>query len=307
MTRHYSYNNLYLNNFYYNDNGQHAILLDTPYTNILCRAFLRIMSSLVYMMNMNMNMNNELAVAYPGSLLSTIGSIVWTNAHDCPSGYRWNEDGWIQTKEPYLQVRVNMLPYMLTKLGEEELLYQNMLALRYLNTKGRTELTAVLKYKFRMSYYREPKDVVINNAVSRSYAVNKLIDVLPKLDKDLFGFYDIWYSKECTLNGRKQIQAIIKQEYIEKSRELMSIDTKYNTKCVMEFADVSKYTVDKHWRVIGLDKKGRTARAIGDAIEYLMNEEGKDIFSITQKEVASVAGISVRSLQNHYEERKMLL
>ena len=99
-----------------------------------------------------MNIGNELAMAYPGSLLATIGSVTWTNVHECPTGYRWNNKGWVQTDEPYLQVKVNMLPYILTKIGEEELLYQNTLALRYLNTKGRTELTAVLKYKYRASY-----------------------------------------------------------------------------------------------------------------------------------------------------------
>ena len=127
------------------------------------------------------------------------------------------------------------------------------------------------------------------------------------LERDLFTFYDIWYSKDCDLEGRKQIQAIIKQEYLEKSRGLMSIGTKYNTKCVMEFADVSRYTVDKHWRLIGLDKKGRTSKAIGDAIEHLVEEKGMDIFTLTQTQIAEVAGISERSLRNHYNKRISLL
>lgn len=254
-----------------------------------------------------MNITNELAIAYPKSMLETLGSIKWTNVNDLPGGYMWNEDGWVQTKQPYLQVRVNMLPFMIKKLGEEELLYQNMLALRYLNTKGKAELTSVLRYKYRMSYYREPEEVVLNRAVNRAYAVDKLVDVIKDLESDIFSFHDIWYSKECTLKGRKQIQAIIKQEYIERSRELMTISTKYNTKCVMEFADVSKYTVDKHWKLIGLNKKGRTTKAIGDAIQYLIEDEGKDIFSLTQKEIAEIAGISERSLRDHYNSRRRLL
>lgn len=246
-------------------------------------------------------MENELATLGPKSLLETMGSIKWTNLHDCPTGYKWNEDGWVQTEVPYLQVTVNMLPYLLSKLGEEEILYQNMLALRYLNTKGVDELKKALTYKFRMSYFRQPDTVVLNNAVVKAYRIDCLSEVISVLNRDIFAFYDIWYSTECTVHGRKQIQSIIRQEYIERSRNLMPICSKYKTQEVMEFADVSRYAVDLHWKMTGLDKTTRTGRAIGEAFEELMQKHG--MFDITQQMIADTAGVSVRTLQSHLTKK----
>lgn len=254
-----------------------------------------------------MSIGKELAKAIPKSLVDTIGSIKWTNTHDCPPGYVWNEEGWVQTHEPYLQVCVNTLPYLIKELGEEGLLYQNLLALRYLNTKGKEELISALKFNFRMNFFRYPDELLLSKAAKRAYDVDKLMDVLPSLHKNIFSLYDIWYSKTCSLKGRKQIQAVIKQNYIEQSRRLMSIATKYKTKCVMEFADVSEYSVKKHWKVLNLGKKDRTAKAIGDAIQYLIQEEGKALFDLTQKEIADIAGITERSLREHYDKKRQLL
>lgn len=244
---------------------------------------------------------NELAVINPGSILTTIGKVKWTNSHDCPTGYEWNEDGWIQTDTQILQVSVNMLPYMLNKIGEQQLLYQNLIALRYLNNKGRVELTQALDYKFKMSYFKSVDPKLLKEAVAMAYDVTDLNSILITLSKDIFKFHDVWYSRDCTFTGRKQIQALIRQEYIERSRELMSIGTKYKTEEIMNFADVSKYAVDKHWKLIGLDKTSRTGRAIAEAVELLL--ESNELVNITQEMVAEIAGISRRTLNTHLQKQ----
>ena len=251
-----------------------------------------------------MNMSNvekrksftELREIAKGFMSHLVG-IKWTNRHECPNGYEFNDEGWVQTTEKYLQVDVNMLPYIISGLGERGLLYQNAVALRYLNSHSSDVVKMALRRKFIFSYMREPDTQLLNEAVDAAFAVDSLKDVLGNLSRDIFKFHDIWYRSDCSFEGRKQIQAIIKQRYIEDSRKAMGIDTKYKTKCVMEFAGVTEYSVKKHWRLIGLDKNGRTGRAILDAIEYYdSNYPDKQP---TQEDIAKIAGVSLRTVKTH--------
>lgn len=228
--------------------------------------------------------------------------IRWTNKHTCPEGYEWNKDGWIQTEVPLLQVTINMLPYMLTRYGEYKVLFQNLVALRYLNDKPSHVLISTLKNKFRVSYYRDPYEEEFNKAVKDAMNVGSIEEIKNILIKDIFTFYDIWFSHDCTMEGRKQIQAIIKQDYIAKSRNLMSISSKYITEKVASFADVSQYAVKKHWSELEFTKKDRTYGAVVEAIEYIKNNEEE----LSLKHIADVAGVSVKSIRNLIKDNRIL-
>lgn len=223
----------------------------------------------------------------------------WSNKHTCPEGYKWNEFGWVQTDIMFLQVTVNMLPYMLNRLGEYGVMYQNAIALRYLNPKKhRDQIRSALYNRFKFCYLRLADDEILDRAIENAYSIENIKDVLPNLSKEIFYFYDIWFSSDCPLEGRKQIQAIIKQDYIAKSRSLMSISTKYITKEVMSFADVSEYAVKKHWDELGFSKKDRTTLAIMDAIA-LLEKENKEI---TEENIVKIAGVSLKTLGRQTKE-----
>lgn len=227
-----------------------------------------------------------------GNVLDLIGSIRWTNRHDCPEGYEFNEDGYVQTNENRLQVSVNMMPFLLTTLGEYGVLYQNAIALRILNHNKQSDVIRdVLRYRFRTSYYRMPDPIVLATAVNDAYKLSSLGEVLHTLHTSIFCFHDIWYSKDCTEGGRKQIQQLLRKEYIERSRQLMSIDTKFKTAEVAAFTDESLYAVNCYWSSTGLDKKNRTIQAVIESINQL-KEQG--IVKYTYEDISRISGLSKR-------------
>jgi len=228
------------------------------------------------------------------NILDIIGTIRWTNRHDCPEGYAFNEDGYVQTDENRLQVSVNMLPFLLPTLGEYGVLFQNAVALRMLNhNKPRDIIQDVLKYKFNTSYYRKPDPLLLAKAVSDAYCLDSLSEVLPKMHTSIFCFHDIWYSKDCTEGGRKQIQKLLRNDYIDKSRQLMSIDTKYKTKEVAAFVDESLHAVNCYWTKTGLDKKNRTIQSVIESVDKL---KSIGIENYTYNDIARLSGLTRQTI-----------
>lgn len=228
------------------------------------------------------------------NLADLIGNIRWTNRHDCPEGYVFNDDGYVQTEENRLQVTVNMLPFLLNALGEYGVLYQNAIALRMLNhNKPRDLIQDVLKYKFNTSYYRKPDPLILAKAVNDAYSLESIGAELPKLHTGIFCFHDIWYSKDCTEGGRKQIQKLLRNDYIDKSRQLMSIDTKYKTKEVAAFVDESLHAVNCYWVKTGLDKKNRTIQSVVESVDKLKSIGIEDY---TYNDIARLSGLSRKTI-----------
>jgi hypothetical protein len=234
---------------------------------------------------------------YTNSIIEHSAPIKWTNTNDCPNGYEWNDEGWVQTNEPHLQVKVNTLPYLLSKLGEYNLIFQNTIALRYLNPHPKSIILKVMQRKFMQSYMRYPEEDLLTDAVDAAFEVENIRDVLSWVSKDIFSFQDLWFSVDCTFTGRKQLATILKQRYIESCRSIMPINSKYNTKGVMDFTSTTEYAVKQHWKMTELDANTRTGRAILEAIEQIqiMNPDEK----LTQTKIAEVAGLTVRTVRTH--------
>lgn len=224
-----------------------------------------------------------------GNLLDAIGKVRWTNKHDCPDGYVFNDSGYVQTDDNRLQISVNMMPFMLPSIGEFGVLYQNAIALRILNHNKQIDIIKqLLKYRFYKAYFRLPDMDILDKAVEAAYALNSVSDIVGTLNKSIFCFHDIWYSESCTEGSRKQIQKLLRNDYIDKSRQLMTIATKYKTKDVAEFADTTLYAVNCYWSDTGLDKNTRTIYSVIEAIEEL-SRDGK---KVTTREIAATAGMS---------------
>ncbi len=228
------------------------------------------------------------------NVLDIIGDIRWTNRHDCPEGYVFNEDGYVQTEENRLQVSVNMMPFMLSSLGEFGVLYQNAIALRMLNhNKPMDIIQDVLKYKFNSSYYRKPDPVLLAQAITAAYSIDSIAEVLKDLHSGIFSFYDIWYSKDCTEGSRKQIQKLMRDKYIDESRQLMTIDTKFKTQDVADFTDASLHAVNCYWTKTGLDKKNRTIQSVVESIGKL---KSLGVGNYTYKDISELSGLSRKTI-----------
>lgn len=224
------------------------------------------------------------------NILDTIGAIKWTNRYDCPNGYTFNEDGYVETDENYLQVNVSMMPFLLNAIGEEEVMYQNALALRVLNPNKHFDIVRLLiKYKFKSSYGREADTDKLQKAVERAYEVTDLGGVLKDMHRSIFSFQSIWCSRDCTVGGRKKIFGLLRDDYINRVRNYMTIETKFKTACVMDATNETEYAVNEYWKHTGLDRKTRSKQAVMEALEYLLST-GRESFTIV--ELAEVAGIS---------------
>lgn len=228
------------------------------------------------------------------NMLATIGKIKWTNRYDCPSGYEYNDDGYVETDENYLQISVSMMPYLLNDVGEEEILFQNALALRILNPNKVSDIIEmVLKYKYKASYYVLPNESLLKKAINRAYSVVSLGEVINKLHRSIFSFQSIWCSKDCTIGGKKQIYGILRDEFIDKVRSFMPIHTKFKTSCVAEETEESEYAVNVYWKNTGLDRKNRSRQAVVEALELLAQE---GIENVTLAEIGVIAGLSRKTV-----------
>jgi hypothetical protein len=229
-------------------------------------------------------------LAYNNGLLASMGKLKWSNKYDCPEGYEYNEYGYVETNENHLQITISMMPFLLPSIGEYEVLYQNAVAFRALNPgKHADYIESALSYKFKTSYYREPDNDILQEALKNAFSVDSLGDILPKMHRSIFSFHSVWRKKDCTLENRKQIYGILRNEFIDKVRSMMTTDTKFKTICVAEATDKSFHIIGKYWESIGMDRKDRTAHALAEALESMAAD---GIENTTIEEICRVAGLS---------------
>ena len=229
--------------------------------------------------------------------LSSNNKIKWTNRYECPPGYTFNEEGWVETRSPFPKISVIMLPYLLNSLGEYELLLQNLIALRLLNDFTHEDLELALKYRFKQAFFgRAVKHEVFDAVVKKSRTITDTAD-LPELCSDILKFDSIWYSRFALVKNTSSIKKRLKINYISSIRDLMPINKKYITKEVMSEAELTKYAVNTYWKTIGLNAKNRSISAISEAVSEI-SDIGQEL---TQKTLSEVAGVSVRSIQRYKE------
>jgi len=235
--------------------------------------------------------------ALKSSILPAIGKIKWTNKYDCPTGYEYNKDGYVITKEAYPKLAVIFLPHMLRTLSVGELLYYNLLVLYVLNPN-------------------KPYSILLNAAVNRmkqAFGGMAIVDddtleevttefkrfegnVIEELPTEFCRMDTIWYSSECKTQHVSTIRYLIKEEAIDKTRDTMAISTKYKTKDVSEMSGYSKHIVRKYWKKRGLDERMRILNTVSEALTYL-GEQGID--DPTQQQIAEVAGMTRKTIANN--------
>lgn len=242
---------------------------------------------------------------YDKSLLAPLGKLRWSNKYDCPAGYEYNDDGYVETNENHLQITVNMMPHLIGAIGEYGILYQNALAFRALNpNKHRDYIEPVLSNKFRTVYFRMPNRVLLVKALDDAYSVDSLGDVLSTLHRGIFSFHSIWYNRDCPIGNRKKIFSKMREDFIDSVRNDMTIDTKYKTVCVAECTEESLHVIKVYWRSIGLDRKSRTSFALSEALESLATS---GVERTTIKELCEISGLSrntvgeLLSKNDHYD------
>jgi len=234
-----------------------------------------------------------------GNLLDKVKKIKWTNRFDCPPGYSFNSDGWLETDIPFPKITVNFLPYLISKLGEYEILFQNLLALRLLNDKPHSELEqAVWNRYIQATFGRQPDKELFEDVVAASRSITSTSQ-LPIFDADILSMDTIWYNENFTEAGKAAIKKKLRSNYISAVRSLMPINKKYKTQDVMNEADISRYAINQYWKENLLDAKTRTISSIVEAVNYLGNED------LQLKDIADVAGVSIRSIQRYKDMWKL--
>ena len=141
-----------------------------------------------------------------------VHEIIWTNRFDCPDGYEFNDDGWVETMTAFPKISVSLLPHLSTKIGEYQLLFQNFLALKFLNNLPDNILKAALWNRATQAMLgRNPSVDVFEDAVSAAIKITNG-SKFPVFSDDIFKMDTIWYSKECKEAGRSAIKQKIRNK-----------------------------------------------------------------------------------------------
>ena len=227
--------------------------------------------------------------------------ITWTNRYTCPPGYEFNDDRWIETQVGFPKITVSFLPHLVNKLGEYQLLLQNLFALRLLNDLPHEVLTQALWNRASQAMFgRAPNKKIFDEVVQASIQITEAQE-LPKFVEDILKIDTIWFAKDCKEAGRAAIKQKIRDNYISDVRSFMPVYTKYKTKEVMAEAEVSKYAVNSYWKVQGLGAKERTVSAIMDAYLAITDVGG----TATIAKIAIDSGTSIRTLQRYKKQLRL--
>jgi hypothetical protein len=227
--------------------------------------------------------------------------IKWTNKYDCPPGYTYNEDGWVKTSVPFPKIHICLLPYKLSKLGEYQLLLQNLLALRILNNLPHDQIVLALINRYKQSMFgKNPNKKVMEQVIQDSLSMNDSSQ-LPKFDYDILHFDDIWYSRNFTAGGKAQIKAELRNRNVDSIRDMMPIRTKYDNSEVKREAEVTDYAMKVYWRERGLDKKSRTVSALAEAITFI----GDNSIEFNNHNITEISGLSMATI-GRYKKLLML-
>lgn len=218
--------------------------------------------------------------------------IKWNNKFDCPPGYNYNEEGWIKTSVPFPKISVCLLPFKYYKIGEYQLLLQNLLALRILNNLPHEQLVLALINRFKQSMFGKTPDREIIEKVTNDSLKITDSSGLPSFDYDVLHFDDIWYSSNCSYQGKAQIKVSIRNRTIDDIRDLMPINKKYNTSEVKRETESTTYAMNVYWRDKGLGKIERTISALAEAVTYIGDNE----YEFNNENIKEISGLGVTTI-----------
>lgn len=222
----------------------------------------------------------------PGDIINKSGPIKWTNRYDCPPGYNFNEDGWIETDIPYPKVSI-ISPIFLSNKRYSPIDYvlQNLIALRILNNKPHELLLQVILHKVKKHGFIFPIEV-IDDIRERSLSISTYDD-FPPIDRSILRWDTLW----SNTMGRAQINKRRTFHHISDTRENMTISKKYKTIPIKEEAKVTIYAVKEYWSEMGWSAKDRSKKAILEALE--------DHEDATVLELSTITGLSLPTVRKY--------
>jgi hypothetical protein len=232
------------------------------------------------------------------------GTIKWTNKYDCPPGYVFNNEGFVITEDYHSKVWVNTLPHLWGLYTPSGLLYNNLLALYYLNPdKPFSTLLAAAKNKISkaLMYTHSLEEEDIQRAVEMYEEFEG--DVTEELTSDFHKKDTIWYSEWCDIQNTQAIKFKITMDYIDAMRSVMAINKKFKTKEVSKETNQPSHTIYRYWKKKGMPAPTRVLDAISEAYVEL-SDQGVDVPS--QQQLADVSGVSLRTVQRLKSQGKLI-
>jgi len=220
--------------------------------------------------------------------------IVWSNRYMCPTGYTFNDEGWVVTDIPFPKIGVSIFPHHLSKYSIMTLFAYNLLALVLLNPDVKIrDLATVLSGRVHAAIGHRMGSADIKEAITLVSNIDSIKDVT-SIPEDIFRWDTIWYDRDTLPGGKRVIVQKLRDKYITAVRDVMEIRKKYKTKAVATEADVSLYAVRKYWDNNQLSTKHRTVAAIVEA--KLKLEYDDKINNPTHKQLSDIAGVSINTL-----------
>ena len=147
--------------------------------------------------NTGMIDNEPLLLSRPEDGLSLLGAnisnIRWSNKYCCPPGCEWNDEGYVITPVPYPYIRVaigRMFAFLVRKLGVEEYLRQNLIALRLLNDDVPS---MVINGRFKVALKNSgfiPDNELIDRLTTEVYNLERV----PTLSNSILTWRNTWFS-----------------------------------------------------------------------------------------------------------------
>jgi hypothetical protein len=251
-----------------------------------------------------MHMSDALILRSVIDLLDSGTQITWSNKYMLPPGYAWNENGYVITTVPYPFIRACIglrFSFLIGKLGFDEYVRQNLIALRLLNPNVHKSVMNAAAY----SSFKKAGFVIDRGLFDKlSAEVYSLTTVPATLDSNLVSWRRTWFSETCNYDTVSTVVKVENSIKIDADRELMRIDEKYITAAVADFTGFSRRRIDDYWSEKQWSKKIRTLYSLEEAYGEL---EKKGVTDPTQAQLAGVAGISVRSVGAIVKDMKKLL
>ena len=248
-------------------------------------------------------MSDALVLRSVLSLMDSSTTILWSNKYVCPSGYNYNDDGYVITNRPLPFVRACIglsFGFLIKLLGLKEYVRQNVIALRLLNGDvHKAILSEALWNGFKRS------GLLINRELYDSVVAEVfLLNEVPLLNSNFLSWRSTWFSRECDYDT---VSKVVRQENdikIDSDRELMTVDKKYVTADVVEFTGFSRSKIDRYWAGKEWTKQLRTLYTIDEAVTELAK---KGVTDPSRSDIAEVSGLSINTISRSMKEIKKMI
>lgn len=221
------------------------------------------------------------------NILPYTGPIKWTNKHECPPNFFFNEEGWVEIPAPgYPKCSVTSPLYLPKHYGTTSTIFlHNLLVLRFLNYKPHDLLLSILEgAMLNRGFFLSPEER--EWVVETSLGIDSLAK-FPIMDPAIYYWDTLWSS---TLS-KAQINAKRRHRDISVVRVNMEINRKYKTPEVKKDAGVSTYAIKQYWKDMGWTMRDRTKKALSEALDSAP--------FVTQVELARLSGLSLPTIRKY--------